>query len=90
LTQFADIAQALKYQIRSGSGWDELSGASKEALDQMATCIARTVSGDGQHWDTIIELAQAVRPTAIARGSHRPALDLADMERKTREIPVKE
>jgi hypothetical protein len=87
MTQFADIAQAIKYQIRSGSGWDELSGASKEALDQMASCIARTVSGDGLHWDTIIELAQAVRPTAIARGSR--SVDLADMERRTREIPVK-
>jgi hypothetical protein len=60
---FAIIAQALKHQIRSGDSWDELSPAAKEALDQIATSIARTVSGDGVHWDGIIGFAQAARPS---------------------------
>jgi hypothetical protein len=59
---FAIIAQALKHQIRSGDSWNELSPASKEALDQIATSIARTVSGDGIHWDGIIGFAQAAKP----------------------------
>jgi hypothetical protein len=58
---FASIAQALKHQIRSGAHWNELTPASKEALDQIATSIARTVSGDGLHWDGIIGFAQAAR-----------------------------
>jgi hypothetical protein len=61
---FASIAQALKHQIRSGQAWDELPAASKEALDQIATSIARTVSGDGIHWDGIIGFAQAAKPTS--------------------------
>jgi hypothetical protein len=59
---FAGIAQAMKFQIRSGLGWNDLSPASKEALDQIATSIARTVSGDGVHWDGIIGFAQAAKP----------------------------
>jgi hypothetical protein len=61
---FAGIAQAMKFQIRSGLSWDDLSPAGKEALDQIATSIARTVSGDGVHWDGIIGFAQAAKPGA--------------------------
>lgn len=63
MMNFAGIAQALKHQIRSGSAWGDLTPAAKESLDQIATSIARTVSGDGAHWDGIIGFAQAARPT---------------------------
>lgn len=71
------IAQALKHQIRSGMGWEDLSPASKESLDQIATLIARIVSGEHQHWDAIISYAQAVRP------GEAPT---ADLERNIRNI----
>jgi hypothetical protein len=77
---FAGIAQAMKFQIRSGLGWDDLSPAGKEALDQIATSIARTVSGDGVHWDGIIGFAQvASRPG--------PADVEVGIERLVRQIP---
>ncbi len=56
------IAQAIKYQMRTGKFWDELTPAAKETFDQIATAVARTVSGDGAHWDGIIGFAQAARP----------------------------
>ena len=55
------IAQALKHHIREGNCWDHLPAANKEALDQIATCIARIVSSDGMHWDGIIGFAQAAQ-----------------------------
>jgi hypothetical protein len=63
---FAIIAQALKHQIRSGDCWDELAPPAKEALDQIATSIARTVCGDGVHWDGIIGFAHVAKGTADA------------------------
>ncbi len=57
------IAQAMKYQIRTGGFWDELPGSAKESLDQIATAIARIVAGDGEHWDAIIGYAHAAKPT---------------------------
>lgn len=56
------IAQALKFQIRSGKQWDDLTPAAKESLDQIATLIARIVSGESSHWDTIASYAQAAKP----------------------------
>ena len=56
------IAQAIKYQIRTGGFWDGLTGSSKELLDQIATAIARMVAGDGTHWDAIIGYAHAAKP----------------------------
>ena len=56
------IAQAIKYQIRTGGFWDGLTGSSKESLDQIATAIARMVAGDGVHWDAIIGYAHAAKP----------------------------
>jgi hypothetical protein len=83
--EVGSIAQALKYQIRSGTYWDELSPAAKESLDQIATSIARTVSGDGAHWDGIVGYAQAARPTiaepAPTRGLER------EIHKLVREIP---
>jgi acyl-CoA-binding protein len=56
------IAQAIKYQIRTGGFWDGLTGSSKESLDQIATAIARMVAGDGVHWDAIIGYAHVAKP----------------------------
>ena len=76
----ATIAQALKFQIRSGKSWDDLTFAAKESLDQIATAIARTVSGDGGHWDAIIGFAQACRP-----GTAEPT-PTVDIERGIRHL----
>jgi hypothetical protein len=57
------IAQAMKYQVRTGNGWDELSPAAKESIDQILSSIARTVSsGQGTHWDGIMAYADAAKP----------------------------
>ena len=56
------IAQAIKFQVRAGITWDELPPAAKEALDQIASVIARIVSGDNRHWDSIVTFAQAGKP----------------------------
>jgi hypothetical protein len=56
------IAQAIKYQIRSGEFWEGMGGSSKESLDQIATAIARMVAGDGVHWDAIIGYAHVAKP----------------------------
>ena len=88
----AAIAQALKFQIRSGNSWDDLNGAAKEALDQIATSIARTVSGDGVHWDGIIGFAQAAKPgTAdVAKDPMRSQVEgMRAIERAVREIPAR-
>ena len=90
----ASIAQALKHQIRSGKFWDELTGAGKEALDQIATAIARTVAGDGAHWDSIIGFAQAAKPGAdeptIAKDPMRSQVEgMRAIERAVREIPAR-
>jgi hypothetical protein len=80
----ASIAQALKYQIRTGKFWDDLSPAGKEALDQIATSIGRTVSGDGVHWDAIIGFAQVAKPAEAAA----PTVNIEhDIRRMVREIP---
>ena len=55
------IAQAMKYHIRAGSVWNTLTPAEKESLDHIATAIARTVVGDGAHWDGIIAYAHAAK-----------------------------
>lgn len=76
------IAQALKFQIRSGREWDGLSPAAKESLDQIATLIARIVSGDNSNWDAIASYAQAVHPPTP------PTLEIErEMRRLVREIP---
>jgi hypothetical protein len=77
------IAQAMKYQIRTGSSWDELSPAAKESLDQITTLIARMVSGESLHWDEIINYAQAARPP----GTDDPPV--VDIERGMRTLVEK-
>ena len=56
------IAQAIKASIRDGAHWEGMNGSAKESLDQIATSIARIVSGDGTHWDAIIGYAHAAKP----------------------------
>jgi hypothetical protein len=73
---FAGIAQAMKHQIRSGAHWADLTPAAKESLDQIATSIARTVSGDGLHWDGIIGFAQAARLGTDDPNAVPPPLDI--------------
>ena len=90
----ASIAQALKFQIRSGEHWDDLNPAAKESLDQIATSIARTVSGDGAHWDGIIGFAQAAKPSAdeptIAKDPMRSQVEgMRAIERSFRDIPTR-
>ena len=82
-------------QIRSGKFWDELTGAGKEALDQIATAIARiVVAGDGAHWDSIIGFAQAAKHGAdeptIAKDPMRSQVEgMRAIERAVREIPAR-
>jgi hypothetical protein len=73
--EVGSIAQAMKYQIRAGTFWDDLTPAAKESLDQIATCIARTVVGDGAHWDAIIGFAQAAKPTTAEPNPLRPQVE---------------
>jgi len=59
------IAQAMKYQARTGDAWDNLSGAAKESIDQILSSIARTVSsGQGVHWEGIMAYADAAKGVA--------------------------
>ena len=56
------IAQAIKFQIRTGEFWEGMGGSAKESLDQIATAIARMVAGDGVHWDAISAYAHVAKP----------------------------
>jgi hypothetical protein len=57
------IAQAMKFQVRTGAGWDDLSPTARESIDQILSSIARTVSsGQGVHWDGIMAYADAAKP----------------------------
>jgi hypothetical protein len=50
----ATIAQTLKEVMRRGRNWPNLPSASKEALDNCATLIARILNGDAadpKHWN---------------------------------------
>ena len=73
------IAQAIKYQIRTGTRWDDRTPAEKESIDQIATALARMVVGDGAHWDAIIGYAHAAKPgTAdmpLAEPPRKPVID---------------
>jgi hypothetical protein len=49
----ATIAQLLKAVLRRGKNWEGLGPDGKEALEQVATAIARILTGDAtdaQHW----------------------------------------
>ena len=47
----ARIAQAIKYQLRQGVNWEDLSLVHREALDNIATKIARILAGDPNNLD---------------------------------------
>jgi hypothetical protein len=52
-TDDADLAQGLKSLMRQSKNWDNLRSFQAEALDNMATKIARILSGDPNfpdHW----------------------------------------
>jgi len=64
--QFSDVAslsQSIKDVLRRPVGWDAMPDHAREALDMMASKIARIVSGDHQfkdHWIDIVGYATLV------------------------------
>jgi hypothetical protein len=83
------IAQVIKHQMRTGLCWTERSSAEQESLDQIATLIARMVSGDDDaHWNGIIAYASAATtPAEPPMGSiERVDID-GDIRRLAREVP---
>lgn len=53
----AATAQALKHVMREGENWGELSSVQREALEHVATKIARILAGDPNykdHWLDVI------------------------------------
>lgn len=53
----AAIAQTIKTELRTGDTYHDLTAAQSEALDLLATKMARIVNGDADHvdhWDDII------------------------------------
>ena len=89
------IAQAMKYQAREGAGWGNLPAAAQEAIDQILSSIARTVSsGQGVHWDGIMAYADSARPgtddpDAVPIGTAQ-RVGLEAIERSMREIPSRD
>ena len=79
------IAQAIKREIRIGGFWEAMPSYAKESLDQIATAMARTVAGDGVHWDGIIGFAQAAKPPDDK--PRAAAAGVEAIERSLREIP---
>jgi hypothetical protein len=58
------IAQAMKYQARTGDGWGDLSPVAQESIDQILSSIARMVStGQSVHWDGVMAYADAANGT---------------------------
>jgi hypothetical protein len=57
----AQLAQALKFAMRRGRNWEPLDASNKEALEQIASRLARILSGDpnaAMHWDHIAATAR--------------------------------
>ena len=83
--EVGSIAQAIKISTRAGTFWPSLSGSEKESLDQIATAIARTVAGDGVHWDGIMAYADCAKP-----GTDAPTIDIERGIRSlVRDIPTR-
>lgn len=58
--EFSDnsrIAQAFKEVMRGSPGWDGLDAPKKEALEMIASKIARALSGDSSYLDHWIDIA---------------------------------
>ena len=83
------IAQAIKASIRDGAHWEGMDGSAKESLDQIATSIARMVSGDGTHWDAIIGYAHAAKPDAPAAMSQSTLEIERGMRALVRDLPAR-
>lgn len=61
--EYANVAQALKEEMRAGSSWNKMSDAQKEGLDMIAGKIARICTGDpyeSDHWVDISGYSQRV------------------------------
>jgi hypothetical protein len=57
----ATVAQTLKAVMRRGRNWESLPNQSKEALEQIATKVARILNGDAtdpEHWNDIAGYAR--------------------------------
>ena len=78
----ATIAQTLKAVMRRGRNWESLPSPSKEALEQIATSVARILNGDAadpEHWNTVAGYAR-LRANAFAPAYRRPAIASDDVE----------
>lgn len=59
----AHVSQDIKYSMENNDGWAELSAAHQEALQMIASKIARIISGDAKfkdHWLDISGYAQLI------------------------------
>jgi hypothetical protein len=57
----AQLSQAIKFAFRRGKNWEVLPPESKEALELIATDLARILVGnlgEPKHWDDIAALAR--------------------------------
>lgn len=73
----ATVAQTLKAIMRRGRNWESLPNQSKEALELIATKVARILNGDAtdaEHWNDIAGYAR-LRANAFAPAYKRPAAD---------------
>lgn len=55
-TNGAHIAQSLKSVMRSAPGWDRTTLAQREALELIATKIARMLNGDPAYMDNAVDI----------------------------------
>lgn len=53
----SNTAQTLKQYVRTQPGWRELSFVQREALDMIATKIARILNGNPEHLDSWHDIA---------------------------------
>ena len=73
----ATIAQTLKAVMRRGKNWESLANPSKEALELIATKVARILNGDAtdpDHWNDVAGYAR-LRANAFVPAYRRPAVD---------------
>ena len=52
----AQIIQALKFNVRTFSGWSGMSAAQKQSIDMIFTKIGRIITGDPDHLDSWIDI----------------------------------
>lgn len=57
------MAQGLKDALRHGAGWSVMAAPHREALELIATKLARIVTGDASfkdHWDDVAGYAKLI------------------------------